>query len=150
MESRPASRILYQCWDIVSPAGETARGESCVEQERDHTVKGREVSDGGSQGALSELRGSDRVRASAFILLVALVLGVVVGFLTFAVLRLGDLAQSTVWEGLRGALPEGVRVAYPLVVCTIGGILVEAWTRRCGYTLDTLSVVGAHCIESGG
>jgi H+/Cl- antiporter ClcA len=150
MESHPASGILYQCWGIVSPAGEAARGESCVEQGRGHTVKGRGESDGESQGTLSELRGSDRVRASAFLLLVALVLGVVVGFLTFAVLRLGDLVQSTVWEGLRGTLPEGVCAAYPLVVCTVGGILVEAWTRRCGYTLDTLSVVVAHCRENAG
>lgn len=121
-----------------------------MEQGRDHTVTGHKTDGKGSEATLSELRGADRVRASAFLLLLALVLGVVVGFLTFAVLRLGDAAQSTVWEGLRGALPEGVRAAYPLVVCTVGGILVELWTRRCGYTLDTLSVVVAHCREQGG
>ncbi len=100
--------------------------------------------------SFADLPLGDRLRRWDILLGLMLVLSVLVGFGTVAVLRLADFLQTAVWGGLRQSLPDPLQRVFPLIVCTLGGALVGLWGRRCGYTLDTLGTVVASCRREGG
>lgn len=86
----------------------------------------------------------------ALLLVLALLLGVLVGLGTFAALRLADGLQDLLWDRLPGLLPAALQPLFPLAFCTVGGLVVGLWTRRCGYTLETLGQVMARVRQEGG
>jgi len=47
-------------------------------------------------------------------------------------------------------LPPTFQAVFSLVACTLGGLLVGLWTKRCGFSLDTLHQVIGRCRTQGG
>ena len=95
-------------------------------------------------------RGVALVHASLVLLLWALLAGIVVGAGCLATLRVVDLLQEVVWEGLARALPQPLSAVAPVLLCTLGGVLVGLVTSRAGFSLDTLGVVVGSCRSKGG
>lgn len=95
-------------------------------------------------------RGVALLRVSLVLLLWALLAGVVVGAGCLATLKVVDLLQEVVWDGLAEALPQPLGTVAPVLLCTLGGVLVGMATSRAGFSLDTLSVVVGHCRTEGG
>ena len=102
-------------------------------------------------GAAEETpRGVALVHASLVLLLWALLAGVVVGVGCLATLRVVDLLQEVVWDGLAKTLPQPLSAVAPVLLCTLGGTLVGIATSRAGFSLDTLGVVVGNCRSKGG
>jgi H+/Cl- antiporter ClcA len=77
----------------------------------------------------------------------SLVLGALVGLGTITLLRGSEAIQSLLWE----TIPDRLDIVwYPVLVCSVGGLLVGLWTRRCGHTLDQLDAVISRVREHGG
>ncbi len=95
-------------------------------------------------------RGVALLRASLVLLLWALLTGVVVGAGCLATLKVVDLLQEAVWDGLAEALPQPLGTVAPVLLCTLGGVLVGMATNHAGFSLDTLGVVVGHCRTEGG
>lgn len=95
-------------------------------------------------------RGVALLRASLVLLLWALLAGVVVGAGCLATLKVVDLLQEAVWDGLAEALPQPLGTVAPVLLCTLGGVLVGMATNHAGFSLDTLGVVVGHCRTEGG
>ena len=95
-------------------------------------------------------RGAALVRIAGALALLAVAAGFVVGFGSLATLRLVDLLQEFVWDGIAEALPEPLRTLSPILLCTVGGALVGTCTKRFGFSLETLGVVVARCRKEGG
>ena len=55
-------------------------------------------------------------------------LGALVGFAVWALLSLAYLLISLIWDNLSNAL--GAPLVFPVVICTLGGILAGAWNAR--------------------
>lgn len=96
------------------------------------------------------LPGGQRAWGGVLLLALALALGLLVGLGTIAALRLADGLQDLLWERLPGLLPVALQPLFPLAFCTLGGLVVGLWTKRCGYTLETLGQVMAHLRQEGG
>lgn len=94
-------------------------------------------------------RGVALMHASLVLLLWALLAGVVVGVGCLATLRVVDLLQEVVWDGLAEALPQPLSAVAPVLLCTLGGTLVGIATSRAGFSLDALGVVVGHCRTEG-
>ena len=95
-------------------------------------------------------RGVALLRASLVLLLWALLAGVVVGAGWLATLKVVDLLQEVVWDGLAEALPQPLGAVAPVLLCTLGGLFVGVATSRAGFSLDTLGVVVGRCRTEGG
>ena len=95
-------------------------------------------------------RGVALLRVSLVLLLWALLAGVVVGAGCLATLKVVDLLQEVVWDGLAEALPQPLGAVAPVLFCTLGGVLVGVATSHTGFSLDTLGVVVGHCRTEGG
>jgi hypothetical protein len=95
-------------------------------------------------------RGVALLRASLVLLLWALLAGVVVGAGCLATLKAVDLLQEVVWDGLAETLPQPLGAVAPVLLCTLGGVLVGVATSHAGFSIDTLGVVVGHCRTEGG
>ncbi len=84
------------------------------------------------------------------VVLLAAVLGVVVGFGTMGVLGIADLLQEHIWEKFFFDASGPLHMVAPLILCLIGGVAIGLWTRKCGYTLDTMGEVIADYKRDGG
>lgn len=89
----------------------------------------------------------------AEIVLALILLAAIPGFLTGAgtwlVLWLVDRLQTLIWQST-SSLPPLAQMLSPLLLCLAGGIVVGLWTRHCGFELDTMHAVIAHCRKDGG
>lgn len=94
-------------------------------------------------------RGVALMHASLVLLLWALLAGVVVGAGCLATLKAVDLLQEVVWEGVAEALPQPLGAVAPVLLCTLGGVLVGVATSHAGFSLDTLGVVVGRCRTEG-
>ena len=70
------------------------------------------------------------------LLLWALLAGVVVGANCLAT-KAVDLLQEVVWEGIAEALPQPLSTVAPVLLCTLGGVLVGVATSHAGFSIDT-------------
>lgn len=85
-------------------------------------------------------------RVSVTVLLLALAIGLLVGFFCIGALWCVDQLQEQIWNHAVAA--AGRWVALPL--CVVGGLAVGAATNRFGYSLDTLATVVTRCHKEGG
>ena len=72
---------------------------------------------------------------------IAIILGAISGGIVWLFLKASDTGLFLLWE----ALPASFETAYyPLLVCTVGGILIGLWRRKFGdYPEDLSEVTGA-------
>ena len=95
-------------------------------------------------------RGVALLRMAVVLLVWALLAGVAVGVGCLATLKVVDLLQEAVWDGLAESLPQPLGAVAPMLLCTLGGVLVGVATSRAGFSLDTLDVVVGRCRTEGG
>lgn len=74
----------------------------------------------------------------ALMVALALFVGFVVGLTVYLIMRLSGWLTALIWEGLGGRLGLAV---FPLLACTVGGIVIGAWTLVTGTEIDDLEVV---------
>jgi H+/Cl- antiporter ClcA len=72
-----------------------------------------------SEGAL------DTATVTIGMVLLALVVGFIIGFAVFCVMNLSTWLTSLVWNGATGDMPT---VWFPLAICALGGVLIGVWT----------------------
>lgn len=70
-------------------------------------------------------KASEKVSASIGFVLLALATGFVIGFAIYLLMNLSTWLTELVWFGATGETPFRW---YPLLVCTLGGALIGAWT----------------------
>lgn len=81
----------------------------------------------------------------------ALCAGIVIGFGCILTLRVVDILQDVIWDKLALILPHTRQFSLaPLLLCTLGGLLVGLATKKAGFSLDTLGTVIQTCRTSGG
>lgn len=86
----------------------------------------------------------------ALLLVLAFLVGAVVGIGTIGTLRLSELLQRLLWDRLRDALPSALlRQISPVALGVAGGALIGLATQRFGYSLDTLGQVIAKAKATG-
>lgn len=85
-------------------------------------------------------------RVFAAVLLLALAIGLLVGFFCIGALWCVDQLQEAIWDHAVAAV--GRWAALPL--CVLGGLAVGGATARLGFSLDTLGTVVARCRREGG
>ena len=84
------------------------------------------------------------------LLVLAFLVGAVVGIGTIGTLRLSELLQRLLWDRLRDALPTALlqRIS-PVALGVAGGALIGLAAQRFGYSLDTLGQVIAKAKATG-
>lgn len=76
----------------------------------------------------------------------ALAVGFVIGFAVFAVMNISIWLTSLIWDGLGGA----VNVSwFPLVTCTLGGLIIGLWTYFSGNRINGLEEVMREFKQTG-
>jgi H+/Cl- antiporter ClcA len=78
--------------------------------------------------------------------LLALVVGFAIGFVVFLLMNLSGWLTRLLWEGVgeRLSIP-----AFPLICCTVGGIVIGLWTKLAGNSIDSLETVMGRFKETG-
>ena len=89
---------------------------------------------------------ADFTTVAIAMVLLALAVGFVVGFLVFALMNLSTWLTARIWDDLGPAL--GVPW-FSLAVCTFGGLLIGAWTHFTGDTVKPLEEVMAEFRATG-
>ena len=89
--------------------------------------------------------GTGAVSLAALVLLAALV-GFVVGFAVYLLMNLSGWLTALIWEGLgsRLALP-----VFPLLACACGGVVIGLWTHLSHNSIDDLDVVMGQFKQTG-
>ena len=72
-----------------------------------------------SQGAV------DTLTVTISMVLLALVVGFIIGFAVHLVMNLSTWLMALVWNGATG---NTLAVWYPLLICTVGGVAIGLWT----------------------
>lgn len=86
-----------------------------------------------------EMGTADVIATMSGMMVLALAAGFVIGFAVYLLMNLSTWLTSLVWEGyLSGAVGVGW---FPLVVCTVGGLIIGVWTHISGDRIKPLHVV---------
>ncbi len=88
----------------------------------------------------------DRATTTIGFVVLALIVGFIIGFAVFCVMNLSTWLTALLWKGLGGA------VAVPwfsLVVCTLGGLLIGLWTWWSNDRVQPLEQVLAEFKQTG-
>lgn len=90
---------------------------------------------------------ADMATVAIGMVLLALAVGFVIGFLVFAVMNLSAWLTGLLWNGY---LDSSLGVPfYPLVVCSVGGLVIGLWTYFSGSRIESLEVVMAEFKQTG-
>lgn len=92
----------------------------------------------------------DAATVTIGMVVLALVVGCVIGAAVWAVLTLSNLLISLVWNTL-GGVHDGILgyIWFPPVVCTLGGLVIGIWTRLTQNTPQPLETVMAQFKQTG-
>lgn len=102
------------------------------------------------EAAEQPLRRGTLAGVISILLVLAFLVGAVVGIGTIGTLRLSEVLQRLLWERLRDAIPwPVVRTLSPVALGVAGGVLIGWVTKRFGYSLDTLGQVIAKARATG-
>lgn len=94
------------------------------------------------------LKGPHDILTMGFsMVLLALVIGFVVGVLVWGILDLSIFLTGLVWTNLWGLFPVAW---FPLVVCTAGGLVIGLWTKATHNEPESLDAVMAKVRTTGG
>ena len=89
----------------------------------------------------------DTIAVTSGMVLLALVVGFVVGFLVVLILNLSEWLTGALWGGyLDGSVELG---AFPLVVCAVGGLVIGLWTLFSGSEVQPLEEVMSQFKRTG-
>ena len=101
---------------------------------------------------------ADFATVAAVMIVLALVIGFAVGFLVFLVMNLSMWLSALLWNagglwdmgqtGNAGGTPTGL-AWFPLVVCTIGGVIIGVWTHVSGNRVQPLEKVMEQFRQTG-
>lgn len=81
---------------------------------------------------------AEKAVVNVTMVLLALAVGFVVGFLVFLVMNLSTWLTELLWKGVG----ESLGVAwFPLLVCTLGGLIIGLWTHYSGSRVEPLEKV---------
>lgn len=89
---------------------------------------------------------SDAITVTVSMVLLALVVGFVIGFAVFCIMNVATLLTSLLWNGVGGALSVPW---FSLVVCTLGGVIIGVWTWWSGERVESLQTVMAEFKQTG-
>lgn len=92
------------------------------------------------------------VSASIGMVLLALAIGFVIGLAVWAILWVSSFLVSLVWTNGRNALDAALGTSawwFPLVVCTLGGLLIGLWTKAFNNAPKPLEEVMAEVKQTG-
>lgn len=89
---------------------------------------------------------ADTVTVTIGMVLLALVVGFIIGFAVFCVMNLSVWLTALLWNGATGAMPTPW---FPLAVCTLGGALIGVWTWWSGDVVQPLEKVMAEFKATG-
>ena len=81
---------------------------------------------------------ADFATVTTLMVLLALATGFAVGFLVFLVMNLSGWLTTALWSGY---VDGGQISAFPLLVCTLGGVVIGLWTRLSGSKVASLEQV---------
>ena len=74
--------------------------------------------------------------------LLALAVGFAIGFAVFCIMNVSIWLTSLVFNGLGGLAGMSFRVRwFPLLACTVGGLVIGLWTQATGVRVNTLEEV---------
>ena len=92
----------------------------------------------------------DAATVTIGMVILALVVGFVIGAAVWTVLTLSNFLISLLW-GRVGGVHDGALgiVWFPLVVCTLGGLVIGIWTRLTHNTPQSLEAVLAEFKQTG-
>ncbi len=93
-----------------------------------------------SEGAL------DTVTVTAGMVVLALIVGFIIGFAVFCVMNLSIWLTSLIWNGAAG---DFITPWFPLVICGTGGVLIGIWTWWSHDTVKPLEDVMAEFKQTG-
>lgn len=74
----------------------------------------------------------------ATMIALALATGFVIGFTVYLLLNLSEWLTALIWDGLGGRL--NLRL-FPLITCTVGGVIIGIWTHLSHNSIDSLEEV---------
>lgn len=100
---------------------------------------------------VADVRRSERTTAGKFgtraaMVALALIVGFVIGFVVFLLMNLSGWLTKLLWEGVG----ERLRIpAFPLICCTVGGIVIGLWTKLSGNSIDSLETVMGRFKKTG-
>jgi len=94
----------------------------------------------------AERTAAGRLGTRAAMVLLALVVGFAIGFVVFLLMNLSGWLTKLLWEGVGERLHIP---AFPLICCTIGGIVIGVWTKLSGNSIDSLETVMGQFKETG-
>lgn len=82
----------------------------------------------------------------------ALAVGFVIGFLVWGVFTLSSILISLIWDDLGGTVAHVpfVGSAFPVIVCTVGGLIIGLWSTYVGGSPRALEEVMADVKRTGG
>lgn len=81
--------------------------------------------------------------------ILSFVLGAASGTFVWCILKVMDLGIDLLWEYLPACLPFQYSLIYPVIVCTLGGILIGLWQKKHGILPDSLETVMEKIKENG-
>lgn len=86
----------------------------------------------------AERTAAGKLGTRAAMILLALVVGFVIGFVVFLLMNLSGWLTKLLWEGVGERLHIP---AFPLICCTLGGVVIGLWTKLSGNSIDSLETV---------
>ena len=89
---------------------------------------------------------ADIVTVTVGMVVLAVAVGFVIGFLVFLVMNLSTWLTARLWEGYLG---NAAPAFFPLAVCTLGGLAIGAWTHFSGSRIEPLEKVMAEFKRTG-
>ncbi len=92
----------------------------------------------------------DAATVTIGMVILALVVGFVIGAAVWTVLTLSNFLISLLWSGVGGMHDGVLGIAwFPLVICTLGGLVIGIWTRLTHNAPQPLEVVLAEYKQTG-
>ncbi|MDO4542126.1 MAG: chloride channel protein, partial [Bacillota bacterium] len=94
-----------------------------------------------------ELSAWQKAKNTLIFIIIALILGAVVGAATWILLKIMSLGISLLWDKGQNYFDFTL---YPLVVCIIGGFLIGLWQKKYGEIPEELNEVMTKVKTNGG
>lgn len=91
------------------------------------------------ESGLKSRGAANAAAVTAGMVLMALVVGFIIGFLVFLVMNLSAWVSNLLWGGYLGGRFEFL--LFPLALCTIGGLAIGLWTHFSGNRIAALPEV---------
>ena len=89
----------------------------------------------------------DVVTVTVGMVVLALAVGFAIGFLVFLVMNLSTWLTARLWGGyMEGSAPFAF---FPVVICTLGGLVIGAWTYFSGNRISSLEEVMVEFRQTG-